>query len=126
MPQLSFLYWRSEVIDALGEYGPLATGALPLVRPYLQEEFLSSRVQTSATHFVGRLKDRESVPALVAMLLATDRAYARDEAAYALGAIGDPGTLPILTRVSKKDKVASVRDAAATALKEFGTLWQSR
>jgi len=53
-------------------------------------------------------------------LLADKKPLVRREAAYALGAVGNPGAVNSLLQIIQKDKVLEVRNAAIIALGEIG------
>jgi HEAT repeat protein len=66
---------------------------------------------------LGRIKDKEAIPALTAFLN-DDNAYLRRNAAEALGKIQDPGCVYALTR-TLNDPAYEVRETASWALGEI-------
>ncbi|MFQ5507192.1 MAG: HEAT repeat domain-containing protein, partial [Planctomycetota bacterium] len=83
------------------------------IRPYLENE--NTILQARATHYIGDLKDRKSVPLLVRLLKESVDPEVRRRAIRALALIRDPrGQSSLIEALSDSD--ATVRLFAATGL----------
>jgi putative membrane-bound dehydrogenase-like protein len=101
---------RAAAAEALGQIGVTEGVAVPL-RSLIEDQ--ESAVSRAAISALAALKDRDSVPAILA---AADREPTRFEAGLALTQFGDPRAMPVLVR-NLSDKNPDIRKASAGALR---------
>jgi len=107
---------RSASRQLMGEHGPFA---IPLVVPYLGSNDTDERVRAI---FVLEDVGVESVLPLHEVALHSPDAQVRQSAVIALRKLGDPRSQPVLEWIVKgKENPESVRRAAETALKAWGS-----
>jgi len=108
---------RSTAVNALAAFGLVQKSspdeALKALRGRLEDP--SATVRKRAVEALGALKDRESIPALIA---AADREETRREAAIALTETPDPRALSVYLR-AMSDKSPELRRRAGAAVAEI-------
>lgn len=97
--------------------------AIPSLRVAVVDESLTIDVRAHATEALGIMQAHQAVPDLVT-ILSSESAELRYWAAYALGQIGDPTSIPELERLASSDIAVlsdgrSVREEALEALDEI-------
>jgi len=141
---------REEAVKSLGQIGPNASEAVPTLIVSIKEDDLcwaavkalgniggkaamkalcdallndiDTGVRFRAALSLGKIQDKEAVPALIKALSHRDE-YVRESAASALGQIGDQRATDALKK-ARKDKIDFVSKAAVKALKKIrGRKW---
>lgn len=100
---------------------------IPALRAAALDAHLDVEVRGHATEALGVMKAREAVPDLVA-LLSHESPELRYWAAYSLGQIGDPASIPELERVAASDTGVLFRHGSVKqeALEALATIRQHR
>jgi HEAT repeat protein len=112
-----------QAAEALGQMGPDARAAVPVLTAYLKDDQLSSYhpYYALALSKIDRQAAGAAVPALIAVLDGKAHAISRQEAARALGEIGAQAraAVPAL-RKAVTDPDEAIRSEATEALKKIG------